>query len=224
MASKLFPPNGLTQPSPPSLPLSPFRPHLSRPTHTTTATHLDTSIPAATEPQIPAMSNSSPTLSSSPSDRRNSVEWGTSLPHLPPSPIPYPTPSPPALPYHMPQPQPNPPVPQLTPPRRLQSPPLPLPKAQGLHLRRAQLARRPRRQQLQHQVPREAQGAVEVVLRLHLQGQQQQGVGLPPAGLVGLVEGRLARVVGRRAGPHLSVVAVDVCIGDGWQGCEGRVV
>lgn len=121
MASKLFPPNDLPQPSPPSLPLAPFRPHLSRPTHTTTATHLDTSIPAATEPQIPAMSNSSPTLSSSPSDRRNSVEWGTSLPHLPP--FPYPTPSPPALPYHMPQPQPNPPAPQLTPPPPPQTPP-----------------------------------------------------------------------------------------------------
>lgn len=106
MASKLFPPNDLTQPSPPSLPLSPFRPHLSRPTHTTTATHLDTSIPAATEPQIPAMSNSSPTLSSSPSDRRNSVEWGTSLPHLPPSPIPHlpPQPSPTSPPANTPPP------------------------------------------------------------------------------------------------------------------------
>lgn len=48
--------------------------------------------------------------------------------------------------------------------RRLQSSSLPLPEAQGLHLRRPRLARRPRRQQLRAQVPREArrEGMVQV--------------------------------------------------------------
>ncbi len=40
--------------------------------------------------------------------------------------------------------------------RRIQGPAQPLPEAQRLHLCRAQLARRPRRQQLPVQVPREA--------------------------------------------------------------------
>ena len=47
-------------------------------------TRLDTTIPASSEPQIPAaMSNSSPTLSSSPSDRRSSMEWDAAK--VPPS-------------------------------------------------------------------------------------------------------------------------------------------
>jgi len=40
--------------------------------------------------------------------------------------------------------------------RRIQGTPLKVPEAQGLRLRRPRLARRPRRQQLRAQVPREA--------------------------------------------------------------------
>ena len=42
--------------------------------------------------------------------------------------------------------------------RRLQGPSQPIPEAQGLHLRRAGLSRRPRRQQLPSQVPRASHG------------------------------------------------------------------